>query len=687
MCGIAGIMASAAAPPIHFDELRKMLAMLTHRGPDGYGLYRDQRVGLAHARLSIIDHAGGAQPLSNQDGTLWLTFNGEIFNFIELRQELIALGHRFSTNGDSEVIVHCYERFGPRAWEKLNGQFAFALWDTRLSKLWLVRDRLGILPLHYARVAGHLVFASEAKAIFAGGRIAPEFDPAGLSQIFTTWSALPPRSAFSGICQVPPATALCFDAELRPSVQRYWQPHPVRPSSPRSRDETAEALEAQLKRSVALRLRADVPVGAYVSGGLDSSIISSLAVAASGKIETFGIRFEDPRFDETVEQRLVARHLGTNHYEFLCGAADIRDALAETVWHCETPLLRTSPVPLFLLSQAVKAAGIKTVLTGEGADELLCGYTIFKEDQIRRFWARQPESRVRPALLQRIHHYVGGENARQNELWQGFFRRGLLDTENPFYSHLIRWQNTAWSLRFLAPDIRESFPLESMLAEMEANLPEGWRGWDHLTRAQYIEIDGFMSSYLLSCQGDRVAMAHGIEARYPFLDPDLVDFCFNLGTSDKLIGTRDKLALRHVARRHVPKEIWARRKQPFRAPIGSALFGSGSENFYDLLSPASLADNGYFDVPGVTRLLAKAHTRGAELPGEREEMALVGVLTLKLLDDAFVRQFGDRVRTAQKRLEALHCHVFVDRLHDEHAALGFTPIIAAASGDRRYGPI
>ncbi len=680
MCGIAGVISASGAPPVGFDELRQMLAMLSHRGPDGYGLYRDDHVGLAHSRLSIIDLAGGAQPLSNQNGALWLSFNGEIFNYIELRQQLIALGHRFSTNGDSEVIVHCYEQYGPRAWEMLNGQFAFALWDSLQRKLWLVRDRLGILPLFYARVPNHVVFASEAKAIFAGGRISPSFDYSGLSEIFTTWSAMAPRSAFAGIHQVPPATALCFDDRLQSSAKRYWRPHPIGPSKAgRSAQEVADALEAQLTRSVALRLRADVPVGAYVSGGLDSSVIGSLAVAASGTVETFGIRFKDPRFDETREQRLVANHLRTNHHEILCGADDIRDALAETVWHCETPLLRTSPAPLFLLSQAVKRAGIKTVLTGEGADELLCGYTIFKEDQIRRFWARQPNSSMRPALLQRIHHYVGGEDARQNAVWRSFFGRDLLDTQNPFYSHLIRWRNTAWTLRLLAPEIRESFPLESMLAEMEADLPADWLEWDPLIRAQYLEIEGFMSSYLLSCQGDRVAMAHGVEARYPFLDPDLVDFCFTLATSEKTIGTRDKLPLRRVARRTLPAEIWGRRKQPFRAPIGSALFDPKAERFSETLTAANLERSGCFDAPVVARLLAKARGRGDALLGEREEMGLVGVLTSQLLNDAFTWQFPGRVRDSQERLARMRCDVFIDR-----SSRGQAPRALASASAREH---
>lgn len=669
MCGIAGIL-STCEEPISLDELCRMVAMLSHRGPDGYGLYRDGKVGLAHSRLSIIDLAGGAQPLSNQDGTLWLTFNGEIFNFIELRQQLVALGHQFSTSGDSEVIVHCYEHFGPRAWEMLNGQFAFALWDLRRRELWLVRDRLGILPLYYAVSRDHLIFASEAKALFAGGRIGAHFDKAALNDIFTTWCVMAPRSPFAEVHEVPPATALCFDQELHERTRRYWRIAPPRPTHLRSSEEAAEGLEKLLKRSVALRLRADVPVGAYISGGLDSSLIGSFAVAASGKIETFGIRFEDPRFDETEEQRLVAEYLGTNHHEMLCTAGDIRDALATTVWHCETPLLRTSPVPLFLLSKAVKVAGIKTVLTGEGADELLGGYTIFKEDQIRRFWARRPDSRLRPALLRRIHHYVGSGDAHRNALWQNFFRRGLLNTSHPFYSHLVRWENTAWCLRLLASDIRTSVPFDQMLSRMEEDLPADWQDWDPLTRAQYIEISGFMSSYLLSCQGDRVAMAHGIEARYPFLDPDVVDFCFTLRKSDKLIGTRDKLALRRVARQRLPATIWGRRKQPFRAPIGSALFGPNAEFIHDLLSPAALAQDGYFDVPTVTRLLARMRECGSNIPSEREEMGLLGVLTLRMLSDAYGRELADRVQSAQERLARMRCHVFVDHPDDERTRPG-----------------
>ncbi len=656
-----------------------MAAMLAHRGPDGHGLYRDDRIGLAHARLSLVDLSGGFQPIRNAEGTLWLSFNGEIFNYIELRQRLLSLGHRFYTTTDSEVIVHCYEQYGPRAWEMLNGQFAFALWDSGKRQLWLVRDRLGILPLHYARADGHLVFASEAKAIFAGGRLSARFDPAGLAQAFTTWSASAPHTVFAEVRQVLPGTALCFDSSLCVSEQTYWRPDPAGLDlCGLSAAQAAEALEERLERSIALRLRADVPVGAYVSGGLDSSVIASMAKRQSGTpLETFGIRFADPRYDETSEQRLVVDHLGTRHHEFYCRGADIRDALAEVVWHCETPLLRTSPVPLFLLSQRVRDSAIKTVLTGEGADELLAGYTIFKEDQIRRFWARQPESRLRPALLNRIHHYVGGEDARSTTLWQTFFRRGLLDIGHPFYSHLIRWQNTAWSLRLLAPDIRAAGGLDTAVERAEAAMPPGWRSWDPLTRAQWIEIQGFMSAYLLSCQGDRVAMAHGIEARYPFLDPDIVDFCLALPRRHKMLGLKDKLALRRVASRHLPEAIWNRRKQPFRAPIGRALCGPDADEFGDLLAEDGLAASGLFDRPATSQLLRKAQRVGGDLAGEREEMGLVGALTLRLLDIAFRRDFADRARQARLQFDRSTPEVFIDHATIPSVDANNSPPLAA----------
>ena len=665
MCGIAGILTGRSDSPVGLEELRRMIAMLGHRGPDGYGLFRDAHVGLAHCRLSIIDLEGGSQPIHNEDESIWISFNGEIFNYVELREQLERAGHRFYTRSDTEVIVHCYEQYGRQAWGMLNGQFAFALWDARRRVLWLVRDRLGILPLYYARVDGRVLFGSEAKALFASGHLAPRFSGPGLAQVFVRWGAASPASVFEDVRSIQPGTAVRFDEELRETTDHYWHPDFGEQAELQGigLDEAAEALEEKLTRAVRLRLRADVPVGAYLSGGLDSSLIGSLIRQTdSSPLQTFAIRFESPEYDETAEQRRMASLLGTEHHEIVCGPDAIRDALPEVIWHCETPLLRTAPAPLFLLSRLVTRHKMKVVLTGEGADELLAGYNIFKEDKLRRFWARQPSSEARPALLSRLYPYVARARGRGDVLWQRFFRQGLTEVDQPFYSHGIRWRNGAWTLRFLAPEIRESITLEQMQAQADRAMPEGWKRWRPLARAQMVEIHTFLSAYLLACQGDRVAMAHGVEVRPPYLDPDVVDFCGALPGRLKLLGLRDKRVLRRLASRSLPAEIWRRPKQPYRAPMTPALFaGQPPDYVAELLSESSLKGLGLANPAAAAKLVEKARTRHGRLSGEREEMALVGLLTLQLLARCFTGDFAARARRARKRLETCELRVFEDR--------------------------
>lgn len=654
MCGIAGVLAAPAARPADAEELARMAAMLRHRGPDGWGFCRAGPVGLAHTRLAIVGLEDGDQPLANEDGSIWISGNGEVFNHPELRAELTARGHRFRTGSDTEAIIHAYEEWGPEAWRRLNGQFAFALWDGRRRRLWLVRDRLGILPLHYAWTRGAVVFASEAKALFAGGRLQPAFDPAGLAQVFTRWSATAPATVFAGVRSVRPGAALAIDADLSAEETVYWRPRLQ--AGPEQRGlwptQAAEALEEALAEAVDLRLRADVPVGCYVSGGLDSSVITALAAQARPhRLDSFAVRFANAAFDETPEQREMARLAGTNHHEVLCDGATIAEVLAGVVWHCETPLLRTAPVPLFLLSRLVRESGRKVVLTGEGADELLAGYNIFKEVQIRRFWARQPDSRLRPRLLGRLYPYVGDGRAQDGEVWRRFFGQGLDAAADPFFSHLIRWRNTAWSARFLAPDIAGALKPESMMAGLEEAMPPGWHDWEPLARAQALEMATFLSGYLLSCQGDRVAMAHGVEVRYPFLDPEVVELCNALPARAKLIGLRDKLALRRLAARRLPPSIAARPKKPYRAPAAPALFGAGAPEWMaEILGDDALARFGVVAVQPAHRLIDKGRRQQGRMGGEREEMALVGVLTLQLLARQFLEDFPARAAAAREQL-------------------------------------
>lgn len=631
MCGIAGLVVArgGAEKPPEPGELSRMAGAVRHRGPDGHGMYLDARAGLAHARLSIIDRAGGAQPMTNEDRTLWITFNGEIFNYVELRAELELRGHVFRTRSDTETIVHAVEEWGEGAFSRFNGQFALALWDARTGEMWLARDQAGICPLFIARRAGVVAFGSEAKAIFAGGRFEPRPNPFGVAQAFMLWSSVPPASCFEGVEHVPPGTLLRLDPDLRERSVRFGRVafHPAR-SFRMGVEDASRELESRLRQAVALRLRADVPVGAYLSGGLDSSVIVRLVtLAESSPLETFSLRFEDKQFDEGGPQQRMAKFLGTRHHEIMVGPRHIRDVLPTVVRHAETPLMRTGPAPMFLLSRLAREVGFRVVLTGEGADEFFGGYDVFKEAKIRAFWARREGSSARSALLARVHPYVAG--SKSPEMWREFFRRGLADLADPFYAHRPRWENTSWGLRFLAPEVRTHATPGAIVESAASALPEGWFDPSVVARAQTVEVAMFMQSYLLTSQGDRALMASSVEGRFPFLDPEVMALGMALPDRLKLAGLREKVVLRQLASRHLPEEVWGRRKWPYRAPIASALFGPEAPDYVrEVLSPASLAACPLLDGKPASALAARAF--GNAPLGEREEMALVGMVTTQL---------------------------------------------------------
>src|SRR3954469_17738271 len=475
MCGIAGILSLApAAPAATVEELCRMIAALRHRGPDEAGLYRDGRCGLAHARLSIIDLATGQQPLCNEDGTVWVSFNGEIFNYLELRDDLVAAGHAFRTRSDTEVIVHAFEQWGEDAFSRFNGQFAIALWDAREERLVLARDRMGVRPVHIARHGGRLYFASEAKAISAADPSIPRaLDVRALQQTFTFWSPLPPRTPFVGVEELPPGCVRTYD--LRGVRERaFWQPDFEERA--RTVEESTHEVRAALQQATSLRmLRADVPVGSYLSGGLDSSLVAALGHAAKGPgFQTFSLRFADAEYDETEFQRLMARRLGTDHHEVLVSRRDIADAFPQVVWHAERPMLRTAPAPLFLLSDLVRRSGIKVVLTGEGADEVFAGYDLFREAKVRRFWARQPQSRLRPRLLERLYPYLSRSPVAQREMSQRFFGRGLDRAGEPGFSHATRWHAAAALQRLFSRDVQSALAGVDPAAELIAGLPDAF---------------------------------------------------------------------------------------------------------------------------------------------------------------------------------------------------------------------
>ncbi len=391
MCGIAGILNLVENRAPAQRALTSMVSQIKHRGPDEYGYHLDSRIGLAHARLSIIDINGGSQPIHNENQTIYTVFNGEIFNYIELRETLIKKGHQFYTHSDTEVIVHAYEEYGEDFVHQLNGQFAIALWDKNLNKLLLIRDRVGIHPLFYSIKRNQLLFASEIKAMLPVFEHSPSMNIAALDQIFTFWSPISPNTIFDDVFEVSPGQLISVEnGKVR--KKNYWDfTFPENNQyDPMGIQQQTEQLHDLMVDAVRIRLRSDVPVGAYLSGGLDSSIIASI-IHRYGNVplRTFSIGFADSSFDESRFQRQMIEHLGADHTHILCHNQDIADSFTQTIWHTESPVLRTAPVPMRILSGLVHEQGYKVVLTGEGADEVFGGYDIFKEGKIRRFWADQ----------------------------------------------------------------------------------------------------------------------------------------------------------------------------------------------------------------------------------------------------------------------------------------------------------
>ncbi len=642
MCGITGVINHRPGQQVEEGLLRQMLAMLRHRGPDQFGIYVDEQVGLGSARLSIIDLSSGQQPISNEDETLWIVFNGEIFNYVELRPALEARGHHFATNSDTEVILHLYEDYGPDCLSHLNGQFAIAIWDTRRQSLFLARDRVGIRPIFYTETENALVFGSEIKAILAYPGMQAELDPAALDDIFSYWSPQSPRTAFKGIYEVPPGSyMLVRNGEKH--IQQYWRlQYPDTTSQEyleslqRPEQDYLAEFRDLLIDATQIRLRADVPVGAYLSGGLDSSTITAIIRKYTGnRLDTFSISFADAEFDESDYQRRMAQHLGTDHQVVYATHADIGRIFPDVIWHTETPVTRTSPAPMYLLSGLVRDHNFKVVLTGEGADEFLGGYDIFKEAKIRRFWARQPDSQARQLLLQKLHPHIKDLSSGGGAYLAAFFKEGLTDLANPFYSHDIRWKTTQRTKRFFSTGLVEQIQQKQ---RFRLDLPAGFASWHPLAQAQYIEITTFMSTYLLSSQGDRVGMAHSVEGRFPFLDMRLMEFCNRLPAHLKLQGLTEKYLLKKLAREWLPDEIWKRHKQPYRAPIHRSFFNEDTQDYVDeLLSPAWINKTGFFKADAVQQLVEKVR-RGTRL-GETDDMALAGILSTQLVYYRFVEQY------------------------------------------------
>jgi asparagine synthase (glutamine-hydrolysing) len=640
MCGIAGIIdVSGHQRPAPAGAIESMAEAIVHRGPDEDGFLLRPGLALASRRLSIVGLADGRQPIHNEDGSISVVFNGELFDYPEMRAELEKRGHRFATHCDTELIPHRWEDHQEDFFPHLRGQFAFALWDSRRRRIVLARDRFGICPLYWTRQGDWLLFASEIKALLASGMVEAKPDPRGVNHLFTFFALPGPTTCFAGIQLLPPGHYLHIQLGAAGEAARidervYWQidfPDRGEEDYASSGRQLADRFEEVLLGSVTRRLRADVPVVSYLSGGVDSSLVVALASKVRGTpIPCFSIRVTDRGYDESQEASLVARHVGVEPIIVNCARQDVLNNYPALIRAAEAPVIDTSCAALLMLAREVHGRGYKVALTGEGADEWLAGYPWHKIHRLLSWLdivpglplsqlARRAFVKLTGApsfswdYLRRAQATVGGHNA-----WLDIY--GIMSMSK---------------LRFFSP---------SMMQTLEENAPyevlgfnaERMRRWHPLNRELAVGARIQLAGLLLSSKGDRVAMNSSVETRYPFLDEQVFDFLARVPPRWKLRGLRDKALLRVVAERWLPRSIARRRKVMFRAPFDSFQLEHGPEFVGQLLSIESLRRTGYFQPEAVEhwRKTFPRMRRGAQRTSI--EMGLVGVLATQLWHHTYI---------------------------------------------------
>ena len=635
MCGIAGIAYREAARPVDREALSRMTAILRHRGPDDDGFFVAPGIGLGLRRLAIVDLKTGHQPIANEDASVLVVCNGEIYNHVELRRELVARGHRFGTASDVEVIVHLYEEHGADFVRHLRGMFALALWDTRARQLLLVRDRIGIKPLHYAVTAEGLFFGSEQKAILAAGAVAARPDIHALRQLLAYGRVVTPRTIVEGICRLPAGHCLAW-REGNVRMWPYWDAEfPARDAYDETigEQEWADGVREKLTESVRLHLRSDVPLGAWLSGGIDSSSVTALMSGmVTQPVSTFTMRFEDARFDEFGGQKGLddyPRYRLQGH-RIVCRSADFA-RLRKAVWHGEDGSLGATSMGGLALAEAT-AAHVKVVLTGEGSDEIFGGYSWYSTLRLlqpmfllprplRGFLSRSPGVRRR---------WPGAAGTLAGGAEMNFERYSGSITHLP---------SQAAHRELLSAEISEELRRRGKVDDAPAS-PSAFATWHPFAQMQYFDIKNRLADGVVM-NLDRTSMAYSVEARVPFLDHELIEFCARIPPRLKMKWLREKHILRRAMEGVLPKEIVNRKKWAFQVPTDEWLRGELPPFAADMLSAAALRETGYFDPDKVAAML----TRHREREGNYGQ-ALSGVLSVQIWHDLFRRCPLDRARAS-----------------------------------------
>lgn len=563
MCGIVGFSTPKANFNSFPEKVLSMLASIEHRGPDEFGYFFDTETCIGNARLSIIAPESGQQPISDIRKRFWISYNGEVYNYIELREQLKIFGVNFKTNSDTEVVLQTFIKWGIPGFNRLNGNFAFTIYDTLEKKLYLVRDRYGQRPLYYSQNGHSLYFSSEIKAFYQCPEVRIRISKKDLHSIYKTWGNLPEQSVFENIKQIPTGACLTFQTGVT-SIEYYYnlEKWPEKHFNGDHKDLVTQSKHL-LRESVKSRLRSDTKVGSYLSGGIDSCITTAIAQEIVGKpIQSYGICFEEKKYDESFYQNEAVKKIKSRHSQIHVTNYDIVKNLPVTIWHTEQPIFRTAAVPMFLLSKRVNEDGIKVVLTGEGADETHLGYNIFKETFIRMKWCNLNSFEREEAILS-LYPYLHHFNKKNIKALVAQFENSIDDTNSLFFSHELRFRNSVLSQLLLTQEKHFENEFSTYLSSKRDLLEK----LNPIEKAQVLEFTTLLQGYLLSSQGDRVSLANSVENRAPFLDYKLVEFLKSVPYEFKLSKKLDeKLLLKQGFNDVVPKSVLNRTKQPYRSP-------------------------------------------------------------------------------------------------------------------------